>query len=320
LSSKEEVVKKDLPKKPAEKKKDDGPSQAQKDDLKKKQDQEDLIKRATALAAPVNTEVYQSEVAIQKNILIIGKAGAGKSTLVEVLKQAGYHTPSNGYSFFASGDKQAQLSSLVLTKQSSAHRQAYSLNVMDTPGMFEVRSALTDRRTNEQIIKLIQDTVTNSVTHLSCVLFLVPIGVISEEDLQLLNVVKQLLGEGFKKNTVLVFTRAENFPLATLADRLKEFLASEISAPFLDVCQAGVYFSGTVTGELVNELGKDYENKVSQKVTCLRQALLDAVLQLSDVKVDFSQAWKDPNHKEEVHPLTRDKSHRTRGSEKTPVK
>lgn len=53
-----------------------------------------------------------------------------------------------------------------------------------------------------------------------------------------------ILGEGFKRNTMLVFSRSEQHQLSTLTDRLKEFLASEISLPFLDFCQGGIHFSG----------------------------------------------------------------------------
>lgn len=53
-----------------------------------------------------------------------------------------------------------------------------------------------------------------------------------------------ILGEAFKRNTMLVFTHAEQHQLSTLTERLKEFLASEISLPFLDFCQGGVHFSG----------------------------------------------------------------------------
>jgi hypothetical protein len=53
-----------------------------------------------------------------------------------------------------------------------------------------------------------------------------------------------LSGESFKKHTFLVFTNAEKHQLSTLGDRVKEFVSSEISLPFLDFCQGGVLFTG----------------------------------------------------------------------------
>jgi len=61
--------------------------------------QEDLIKNATNLPFPEEHLLYQTEVATQKNVLIVGKAGVGKTTLFEVLKDPNYKT-STSYSFF----------------------------------------------------------------------------------------------------------------------------------------------------------------------------------------------------------------------------
>jgi len=166
--------------------------------------------------------------------------------------------------------------------------KAYSINVIDTPGICEIRATMSERSSNEQIMKIIQDCVNDKVTHVSSVFLLVPIGIINEEDIQVLNTMKTLLGEGFKRNTMLVFTHAEQHQLSTLTERLKEFLSSEISLPFLEFCQGGVHFSGALNGELCQELGPDYENKVKSKVTCLRQNLLESIMNSTDVKVDFN--------------------------------
>jgi GTPase SAR1 family protein len=83
----------------------------------------------------------------------------GKTTLFEVLKDPNYHTPST-YSFFASGPKEPQYHPLLVRNQSG---RAYSINVIDTPGLSEVRTSLHERRSNDQIVRIIQDCVTSSV-------------------------------------------------------------------------------------------------------------------------------------------------------------
>jgi len=127
------------------------------------------------------------------------------------------------------------------------------------------------------------------VTHISAIFLLVPIGIINEEDIQVLNIMKNLLGDGFRKNTMLVFTHAEQHQLATLTDRIKEFLSSEISLPFLDFCQGGIHFSGALSGELVAEHGQEYEAKVKHKVLCLRQNLFETIMAQNNVKVNFAE-------------------------------
>jgi len=251
---------------------------------KKALTKEEIIKNATTFPFPEENVLYHTEVAIQKNVLLIGKAGVGKSTFFEVLKDTNHKT-SITYSFFASGPKEPQYTPLVVRNASG---RAYSINVIDTPGICEVRSSLKESRSNEQIIKAIQECITASVTHISAVFFMLPIKCINEEDLQTLSIMKGLLGEGFKKNTFLIFTHADAHQLSTLSERLNEFLSSEISLPFLDFCRGGIHFTGAVNGELAAELGASYEKSACSKISCLRQNLCEAIMEAEDVKVDFN--------------------------------
>lgn len=94
--------------------------------------------------------------------------------------------------------------------------KALSLNIIDAPGLFEVRSAAKEKRTNEQIFKLVEDSVKAHFTSISAIFLCVPLtGVLNEEDLETLNNVAAFLGDGFKKNTILLFTKADTFQLGT---------------------------------------------------------------------------------------------------------
>lgn len=86
-------------------------------------------------------------------------AGVGKTTLFEVLKDGNYRTPLT-YSFFAQGPKEPLYHPLLVRNQQG---RAYSINVIDTPGLCEVRSSLVERRSNEQISRIVQDCVNASV-------------------------------------------------------------------------------------------------------------------------------------------------------------
>jgi len=96
------------------------------------------------------------------------------------------------------------------------------------------------------------------------------------------------LGDDFKKNTILLFTKGDTFQLETLQTKVASFLASPISAPFVDFCQGGIYFTGAVAGEMVAEYGEVYEKKAKHKVTCLRQYLIDAIVACDDVHLPAS--------------------------------
>jgi len=274
---------------------------------------EDIIKNATNFPFPEESHLYHTDLAIQKNVLLIGKSGVGKTTLFEVLKDANHKT-STSYSFFASGPKDPIYSPLVVRNLAG---RAYSINIIDTPGICEVRSVLKDSRSNEVIIKSIQECITQSVTFLSAVFFLLPINnAINEEDLQALSVMKGLLGDGFKKNTFLIFTHADCHQINTLAERVNEFLTSEISLPFLDFCRDGIHFSGAVNGELVAELGDSYEKIAKHKTTCLRQNLLEAIMGTENVKVDFTVKSESKTEKESKEPKEETKESKSKTAKK----
>jgi len=59
---------------------------------------------------------------------------------------------------------------------------------------------LKESRSNDAIIKAIQECIHSSVTFISAVFLLLPINfALNEEDLQALNIMRTLLGDSFKK-------------------------------------------------------------------------------------------------------------------------
>jgi len=86
----------------------------------------------------------------------------------------------------------------------------------------------------------------------------------------------------------MLFTKADTFQLETLQSRVSEFLGSQISHPFVDFCQGGIYFTGAAAGEMVAEYGQVYEKKAKHKVACLRQYLIDAIVGFDDVPLPTS--------------------------------
>jgi len=245
-------------------------------------DRESITLKAISFPEVDEKTLYESEVAIQKNLLLLGKSGSGKTTLFEVLKNPKYVTPTN-QSLFAGVRLDPEYTPLVVRNQCG---KAYSLNVIDTPGLFEVRANVKEKRSNTQIFSLIEDCLRENLTKISSIFILVPAtSVLNEEDLEMLRLVKEFLGESFTKNTFLVFTKSDMFKLETLKVKISEFLDSAISQPFIEFCQGGIFFSGAVSGELAGEYGEAYEQKTKEKVCCLRQYLIDGIVGTEDRKL-----------------------------------
>jgi len=101
------------------------------------------------------------------------------------------------------------------------------------------------------------------------------------------------LGDGFKKNTILLFTKADTFQLDSLQGKVAEFLESGNAVPYVNFCQGGIYFTGAVAGELASEYGEMYETKTKHKVSCLRQHIIDAIVGCPDVPLPAA-FWTKP--------------------------
>jgi len=91
------------------------------------------------------------------------------------------------------GTKDSTYASLVFHNVTG---KTYSINVIDTPGLFEVRSSIDGpKRSNEEILTNISIRVREEVTCLSAVFLMFPLTtVLNSEDLQTLEVIKEYLG------------------------------------------------------------------------------------------------------------------------------
>jgi len=253
--------------------------------LKKIKFDVDSIKRkANHLPSPDEDSVFVSTPAIQRNVVLLGKSGVGKTTCMEVLKDASYCTP-RGHSLLASNIFESEYTPLVVH---NAEGKSYSINVIDTPGLFEVRTSNTTKRSNEDILQSITECIRGAITSISCVFIVVPFtSVLNQEDLMAITAIQEFLGttEIVKSKVYLIFSKSDAFQLENLGDRLNEFLESDISRSYLEFCRGGIFFTGAISGESVLEYGEMYASKVKRKVVCLRQCLIESILASEPVPI-----------------------------------
>jgi len=255
-------------------------------DLKKSKFDVDAVKKkANDLAPSSPDELFISTPAIQRNVVLIGKSGVGKTTCFEVLKDASYCTP-RGHSLLASTAVDTVYTPLVIH---NGEGNSFSINIIDTPGLFELRTMASNKRGNDEILQSITECIRDSITSISCIFIVVPFtSVLNQEDLMALNAIQEFLGtsDTVRSKVFLVFSKADAFQLENLGDRLNEFLESEISKLYLEFCRGGIYFTGAISGESVLEYGEIYASKVKRKVVCLRQCLINAILASEPVPIN----------------------------------
>merc|ERR1712137_1031336 len=119
-----------------------------------------------------------------RNVLMVGRTRSGKSTTLEVLKDPCY-TPPNDTIFSETVDSKCW--SFALKRRSQDGRTVdYSLNLIDTPGLFEVKGGQSgEERTNEVIKNTISQCLENEITHIHAIIMFVTFEAgINREDIQ----------------------------------------------------------------------------------------------------------------------------------------
>jgi len=110
----------------------------------------------------INCQFYEAKI---RNILFVGATKSGKTTLLNILKNPKYFDTDKPTLF--STTRYAKLRCFV-TEDNLEH---YCVNIIDTPGLFEITKDETKRRTNEEIISLIMDCLRNEITKIHKIFF-----------------------------------------------------------------------------------------------------------------------------------------------------
>jgi len=219
--------------------------------------------------------VYNAEM---KNVLIIGKSGVGKSTIFQTVQNSSHIPPPR--KLFAQTSK--PVLHPIVTIVDGKH---YSINVIDTPGLYEVRRNAEEKRTNDQILNLVQSCINQSVTSLSTVMVTFKLGdTLTDQDISLIHILKSFLPSKLRQNTILVFTHAEDVADDQIKDRVAEFEKDGSMKDLRDLCAGGVFFFGTTDCDR-NCKYKSYKEEVLPSVKKMRTELLKQIVSMKLISI-----------------------------------
>lgn len=152
---------------------------------------------------------YRLEETRTRNILIVGKTRSGKSTATGVMKDPCY-IPKEMSIFSDTVDPKFQ--SFSLDNQNDGTK--YTVNIIDTPGLKEVKEVGQDARSDESILNTIQYCLKNEITKINVLLIFISFELgVTSDDLDSFATFLKYFGHE-NACVCMCITRAEDKPLS----------------------------------------------------------------------------------------------------------
>lgn len=226
--------------------------------------------------------IWKAHTVNVQNILIVGRSRAGKTTLQKVLIDP--RTMPKDLSLY-SQTKRINIASLLVNNEtqsqsgpppnSSDNRNSVVLNMIDTPGLFEVsRNDGELARANRDLLGTIEKDVKRmgSLFHYICFCISVTDGFRTEDQITMDSILQYFGGDELAKNACVIITRCESKTKEQL-EQLKREVQSKL--PIVRKFQHGIFFSGAFKFEDWTQGNNEALRRQNKKVLVYRNMLLD---------------------------------------------
>jgi len=214
-----------------------------------------------------------------RNVLLVGRTRSGKSTTMEVLKDPCY-IPKSDTIFSETVD--ARFKSFSIQNETNQRTCDVTLNLIDTPGLFEVKDIESGgERTNEVIAQTIAKCLDNEITNIHVIMLFVTFEAgINPNDIKAMEIFLDMFGGGGVK-ICLCITRADMHDVKWQRTRKEELHRYEITKRLIERENMEILFMGcmndTYNYRTAEELLIQYK-----KVYLMRRKMLQVLFAAHD--------------------------------------
>lgn len=189
-----------------------------------------------------------------RNVVLVGRTRVGKSTCFEIIKDP-RKVPRNKTIFSVTED--TIFDSLVIedvrqrndgtSTNETGQNKLLVLNIIDTPGLFEIKAAGKPERNNEAILNIIAKCLNKELTKFHIICFCVPFETsVNHQDIDAITLFMEFAGAGISSNCCLLFTQAESETQQARDQRVAELKVAPQFNKILPFFKKGVYFTGAL--------------------------------------------------------------------------
>lgn len=231
-----------------------------------------------------------------RSALFLGKSRSGKSTAAAVLKDPCY-SPANCSIFSETVEARFQTFSIKdNTSGSGDSVKKYTINVIDTPGLFEQKAAEDEmaERTNDAIIQAISKCLENEITKINCAVIFVSVNsAVEENDVEAIRIFTELFRcedgpDGVKKapqklRIALCITRADQKDKQWRKRVESELRNHKQLGPLIEAYDMKIIFMGCAdmhAARRYKDSGELFQTYTS--IYRMRKQLLDFIFQSRD--------------------------------------
>jgi len=221
------------------------------------------------LGVHLNKQEYMFTESNTRNILLVGKSRSGKTTAINTLKGINnYVTKATIFS----ETKQPKLTTFAL--KSTRLLPHYTFNLIDTPGLSEIKKDGEEARTDDEITSIITTLLKMEITKIHIIfLFCSVQATIERTDLEVMKKLQQHFGT--EVNMAICITRSEKYDSKKKKNLKKELLEHKEMKEIINSAKNNVFFIGAVDAS--DGLTKVQLDKEANRVLHDRNLLLNFI-------------------------------------------
>ena len=247
------------------------------------------------------------------NILLVGRSQVGKSTLIESLNDPNYSATRTGIS------QTREPSYKQLTITSNDDGRQYTLNIIDTPGLQEIRHDPNETRTDQQLLDLMRELFEDGrIRSLNIIAFVSVMGKTYQNDIDTFKSLIDFFGPQFSSISALILTHCDKISSERANELTKELKEHPKCAEVVNYCGLGVYHHGTLDIDDLETYDSTLRERVREltlsRLVPMRANLLEFILSTAGNDVRLSQSsfrrfYRQVSHDTHQNDILRDVFH-----------